>query len=65
MGREPLLAKLERRVKKEQRRLHTYLGRVIRDIEPKLPEAHAAKINKLLELARRIMTQQRHDKCKA
>lgn len=52
------------RAKKEQRRLRTYLGRVIRDIERKLPEEHAAKMNKLLEIARRILTQQRHDKDK-
>ena len=53
-----------RRAKKEQRRLRTYLGRVIRDIERKLPEEHATKMNKLLEIARRILTQQRHDKGK-
>jgi IS5 family transposase len=52
------------RAKREQRRLRTYLGRVIRDIERKLPQAHAARMNKLLEIAKRILTQQRHDKNK-
>ena len=52
------------RAKREQRRLRTYLGRVIRDIERKLPEAHAARMNQLLEIAKRILTQQRHDKNK-
>lgn len=52
------------RAKREQRRLRTYLGRVIRDIERKLPEAHAARMNKLLEIAKLILTQQRHDKNK-
>lgn len=52
------------RAKREQRRLRTYLGRVIRDIERKLPKAHAARMNKLLEIAKRILAQQRHDKNK-
>jgi len=52
------------RAKREQRRLRTYLGRVIRDIERKLPEVHAARMNKLLEVAKRILAQQRHDKNK-
>jgi IS5 family transposase len=57
-------ARQMKRAKKEQRRLRTYLGRVIRDIERKLPAEHSAKMNKLLEIARRILTQQRHDKGK-
>ena len=57
-------ARQMQRARKEQRRLRTYLGRVIRDIERKLPEAHAAKMNILLEIAKRILNQQRHDKGK-
>lgn len=52
------------RAKREQRRLRTYLGRVIRDIERKLPQAHVAHMNKLLEIAKRILTQQQHDRNK-
>jgi len=52
------------RARREQRRLRTYLGRVIRDIERKLPGAHSARMNKLPEIAKRILTQQRHDKNK-
>lgn len=57
-------ARQMQRAKREQKRLRTYLGRVIRDIERKLPEEHAARMNKLLEIARRILIQQRHDKGK-
>ena len=57
-------ARQMKRAKREQRRLRTYLGRVIRDIERKLPAEHAAKMNTLLEIARRILNQQRHDKGK-
>lgn len=57
-------ARQMKRAKREQKRLRTFLGRVIRDIERKLPEEQAAKMNKLLEIARRILTQQRHDKGK-
>ena len=57
-------ARQMQRARKEQRRLRTYLGRVIRDIERKLPEAHAAKMNTLLEIAKHVLNQQRHDKGK-
>ena len=57
-------ARQMQRAKREQKRLRTYLGRVIRDIERKLPQAHAPKMAKLLELAKRIQTQQRHDRGK-
>lgn len=36
-------ARQMRRAKKEQRRLRTYLGRVIRDTDRKLPEEHETK----------------------
>lgn len=54
-------ARQMKRAKREQRRLRTYLGRVIRDIERKLPAEHTARMNTLLDIARRILTQQRHD----
>lgn len=57
-------ARQMKRAKREQRRLRTYLGRVIRDIERKLPEEHTAKMNPLLDIAKRILTQQRHDRGK-
>jgi IS5 family transposase len=57
-------ARQMQRARREQRRLRTYLGRVIRDIERKLPEEHAAKMNALLNIAKRILTQQRHDRGK-
>jgi IS5 family transposase len=50
--------------RREQRRLRTYLGRVIRDIERKLSEEHAVKMNALLDIAKRILSQQRHDRGK-
>jgi IS5 family transposase len=46
-------ARQMKRARKEQKQLRTYLGRVIRDIERKLPE-----------IAKRILTQQRHDRGK-
>ena len=57
-------ARQMKRARREQKRLRTYLGRVIRDIERKLPTGHTAQMSKLLEIARRILTQQRHDKGK-
>jgi IS5 family transposase len=57
-------ARQMKRAKREQRRLRTYLGRVIRDIERKLPAEHSTKMNRLLEIAKRILTQQRHDRGK-
>jgi len=56
------------RAKREQKRLRTYLGRVIRDIERKLGHQSATpnhpRLNRLLEIAKRIHTQQRNDKNK-
>lgn len=56
------------RAKREQKRLRTYLGRVIRDIERKLGHQWATpnhpRLNRLLEIAKRIHTQQRNDKNK-
>lgn len=52
------------RAKREQKRLRTYLGRVIRDIERKLPEGARKRMARLIEVAWRIHGQQRHDKNK-
>lgn len=58
------------RARREQKRLKTYLGRVIRDIERKLAAAPAqteqdcSRLKRLLELGLRIHAQQRHDKGK-
>jgi len=57
-------ARQMQRARREQKRLRTYLGRVIRDIERKLPEEHMAKMSQQLHLAKRILTQQRHDRGK-
>ena len=54
-------ARQMQRAKREQKRLRTYLGRVIRDIERKLPEEHKTTMAPKLELAKRILTQQRRD----
>ena len=61
-------ARQMQRAKREQKRLRTYLGRVIRDIERKLAHQQTTvgypRINRLLEIAKRIHAQQRHDKNK-
>jgi IS5 family transposase len=65
-------ARQMKRAKREQKRLRTYLGRVIRDIERKVaantaeagPVQEQTRLSRLLEIARRIHTQQRHDKGK-
>jgi transposase, IS5 family len=49
-----------RRARKETRRLRIYLGRVIRDIERKLPKP-AQALKALLAAARRIYQQQKQD----
>jgi IS5 family transposase len=52
-----------RRMQKEVKRLRTYLGRVVRDIERKtevIPEPLARE----LQMAKRLLSQQRHDKNK-
>jgi IS5 family transposase len=59
-------ARQMRRARREQKRLRTYLGRVMRDIERKmrlLPMA-GTRLTHLLEIAHRIHAQQRHDKHK-
>ena len=53
-----------KRARREQKRLRTYLGRVIRDIERKLEVAqgsHRACLERLLPTARRIHVQRRTD----
>ena len=65
-------ARQMKRAKREQKRLKTYLGRVIRDIERKVaantaetgPVQEQTRLDRLLEIARRIHTQQRQDKGK-
>lgn len=62
-------ARQMRRAKREQKRLRTCLGRVIRDIERKVALQTEARqddagLKRLLEIARRIHAQQRHDKGK-
>lgn len=52
-----------KRALKQTRKLHTYLGRVIRDIERKLPQADSVMAS-LLERAKRIHQQQRSDSAK-
>lgn len=65
-------ARQMKRAKREQKRLKTYLGRVIRDIERKVaaraaeaaPMEELPRLKRVLEIARRIHTQQRHDRGK-
>lgn len=58
-------AKHMKRARACQRKLHTYLGRVIRDIQRKLNQASSErfveKITSLLEIAQRIHSQKRSD----
>lgn len=54
-------ARQMQRAKREQKRLRTILGRVIRDIERKLPEHLRVHAEKLLAIAHRIHQQQRTD----
>ena len=56
-------ARQGRRAARETRRLKTYLGRVLRDIARQAPSGDA-ELARLLALAERIHTQQRHDKKK-
>lgn len=54
-----------RRARREQKRLKTYLGGVIRDIERKHDQqAMHPRLERLLEIAKRIHAQQRNDKNK-
>lgn len=57
-------AKQMRRARREQRRLKVYLGRVMRDIERKASAEQRQRLAAVLEIARRIHTQQRHDRGK-
>jgi transposase, IS5 family len=54
-------AKQMKRAKREQRRLRTYLGRVIRDIERKADPAQLKRLTRLLDLSKRIHKQERKD----
>ena len=56
-------AKQMKRARRCTRKLRTYLGRVIRDIERRQPEPDP-QLQSLLDTATRIFTQQRHDKNK-
>jgi len=49
------------RARREQRKLRTYLGRVIRDIERKADSEQRQRLARLLTLAKRIHQQQRKD----
>ena len=53
-----------RRAKGQQRKLRTYLGRVIRDIERKANPEQLTQLAGLLTIAKRIHGQQRHDRGK-
>ena len=59
-------ARQMQRARREQKRLRTYLGRVIRDMERKVGDVQAEhpKLHRLLEIAKRIHAQQRQDKGK-
>jgi IS5 family transposase len=50
-----------KRAKRQQKKLRTYLGRVIRDMERKASPEQLAEFHELLALAKRIHSQQRHD----
>ena len=50
-----------KRARREQRKLRTYLGRVIRDIERKADPTQLQRLSRLLTLAKRIHQQQRKD----
>ncbi len=52
-----------KRARKSTRKLHTFLGRVIRDIERKCVKS-STKLAQLLETGKRIHAQKRHDKNK-
>jgi IS5 family transposase len=56
-------ARQTRRMGKEVKRLKTYLGRVVRDIERKAETVHG-QLRAEVNLAKRLLTQQRHDKNK-
>ena len=56
-------ARQMKRAKKETRRLKTFLGRVIRDIERRQPNP-SLKLGKLMDTSRRILQQEKSDKKK-
>jgi len=56
-------ARQMKRAQKCTRKLRTYLGRVIRDIERQCPEPDR-QLDRLLDTGKRIFTQKRHDKNK-
>jgi IS5 family transposase len=56
-------ARQMKRARRETKKLKTYLGRVSRDIQRKAPTPDEA-LSKQLELAQRLLKQQRHDKGK-
>ncbi len=56
-------AKQMKRAKKSTKKLRTFLGRVIRDIERKCPKL-SEELAQLLETGKRIHEQERHDKNK-
>lgn len=58
-----LHARQMKRAKKERKKLKTYLGRTIRDIKRKMPEADTALLN-LLTMAEKIFHQEKADKNK-
>ncbi|MES2355702.1 MAG: IS5 family transposase [Pseudomonadota bacterium] len=54
-------ARQMKRARREQKHLRTLLGRVLRDVERKLPAQWRVRAQKLLTIARRIHQQQRAD----
>ena len=56
-------AKQMKRAKKETKKLKTYLGRLLREIERKSEQANE-KVHELLELAKKLYRQKREDKGK-
>jgi IS5 family transposase len=56
-------AKQMKRARRCTRKLRTYLGRVIRDIERNCPQPDS-QLQSLLDISKRIFKQQRHDKNK-
>ncbi len=57
-------AKQLRRARRCQKKLHTLLGRVLRDIEARKGGRGFPELDKLMVVARRIHAQERHDKNK-
>lgn len=53
-----------RRMRGQTRKLRTYLGRVVRDIERKLPGQPGEALREELAMAKRLLNQQKHDKGK-